>query len=889
MALKMKYIGTIIISFMLLVAGVLTASAQTEVNDHFDYKIGKLFWFENGVQKKQDDIALDYITSENNVPTDTSGAANIIEEQGNKMLQMTMPNAAGKVFYLTRGFNILPDVFTIEERIRIDSADVPNNAIFLLRLYGTNTANANYSSNIFKLNGATLSASTSEDAGNSNNASNILKTLNVGEWYTIRATIYWDLFGTDYAKIALLDAHGNNVALNPGAQTEFALHKEFEARSNLAPTSGAGIDNIGEISRVCLAFVSGANIGLTAPNTITIDYFKMSYPETPEAFFADGSKVRYASEVSAGKKVLNIIFPSQMREETLNTNTIILTKRGGDEVPCSGSYCTETRTYTLITDNDLEVDITYDLIITADALKISGTPSDEIYHQRRISFSTETKAFLVKGVHYYYNGNPIDELGDITLLPGTGVDCRVDIQNISGSSKEVTVAAALFNSELGLLTNATLTNENVPSNGLSTVHINLTLPLGVYDNLDKYHIKVFAWEGEDGKKGFESMLPISLEPMGLCYRQNGLPNTRVKIEQDKNLKIGYIGGSITVGAGVDPISQQGNLAWRPLTTKWLQTQYPDCKIMEVNAALAGTTSEYAAFRAAQELTPFKPDLVFVEFSVNDRSTPREQIQRSMEGLVLQVWEVNPKAEIVFVYFLDTVFEADYNAGRTPNTVVYMEEIADHYGILSVNVGKVIYDRYIAEGKGHYNGSGYSSDGTHPNTNGHAIAAETIQIKLTEWLHTYSAPNEKVLGETFTHHPINGRIISALDALAHGDFVLGDIPKDAKVACNYAPLNNPPRWYTPGSIQFDGHHIYFSYTFYGSDIAVLLHTVSQTNASIINWSIDNENYNNNMLSYSGYAMLGRNLPVGEHTLYMRTAPRAGNNGMLIELAGFFVGN
>ena len=45
----------------------------------------------------------------------------------------------------------------------------------------------------------------------------------------------------------------------------------------------------------------------------------------------------------------------------------------------------------------------------------------------------------------------------------------------------------------------------------------------------------------------------------------------------------------------------------------------------------------------------KPDLVFIEFALNDNGTEKGKIARSMEGIVRRILKSNPLTEIVFVY------------------------------------------------------------------------------------------------------------------------------------------------------------------------------------------------------------------------------------------------
>lgn len=204
--------------------------------------------------------------------------------------------------------------------------------------------------------------------------------------------------------------------------------------------------------------------------------------------------------------------------------------------------------------------------------------------------------------------------------------------------------------------------------------------------------------------------------------RDGLPSVFQKLKQGKELRIAYFGGSITAANG-----------WRPLTTRWFSKQFPQNKIHEINAAIGGTGSDLGAFRLKRDVLDHKPDLVFIEFAVNDGGRKPEDIWESMEGIVRQIWLNNPETEICFVYTFRVGYEKDLRKGVCPRAASAMEMLADHYGIPSINValkivelesaGKLIFkaDTPAANEKV----IRFSKDGVHPLTRGHEIYTEVI--------------------------------------------------------------------------------------------------------------------------------------------------------------------
>jgi len=158
--------------------------------------------------------------------------------------------------------------------------------------------------------------------------------------------------------------------------------------------------------------------------------------------------------------------------------------------------------------------------------------------------------------------------------------------------------------------------------------------------------------------------------------RDGLPNFFVKVQAGGRVTVAYFGGSITAANG-----------WRPQTTAWLRQHYPKADFTEVNAAIGGTGSDLGVFRLGHDVLVHRPDLVLVEFAVNDGGAPPEQIYRCMEGIVRQIRRVDPATDVCFVYTMHDGMLRDLAAGRLPRSASAMEFIADHYGIPSIHLAQ----------------------------------------------------------------------------------------------------------------------------------------------------------------------------------------------------------
>ncbi len=215
------------------------------------------------------------------------------------------------------------------------------------------------------------------------------------------------------------------------------------------------------------------------------------------------------------------------------------------------------------------------------------------------------------------------------------------------------------------------------------------------------------------------------------HARGGLPNVAARAAAGGAVRVAYLGGSITAADG-----------WRPLTTAWLRARFPHAQIVEINAGLPGTGSNLGACRVDHDVLVQKPDLLFVEFAVNDTNAAPDVIERTMEGIVRQTWRANPATDICFVYTVSTPGLPDLQTGRFPPSARAMETVAAHYGIPSIHFG-VEVARQLAAGKLVFKGERddartFSLDGVHPTPAGHRVYTAVLERILPALMATTPA-------------------------------------------------------------------------------------------------------------------------------------------------------
>jgi lysophospholipase L1-like esterase len=182
-----------------------------------------------------------------------------------------------------------------------------------------------------------------------------------------------------------------------------------------------------------------------------------------------------------------------------------------------------------------------------------------------------------------------------------------------------------------------------------------------------------------------------------------------KARRGEPLTLGVIGGSITCGA----IASSPDRSYVASVLAWWRARFPQSKTRLVNAGLSGTGSLLGAFRVQRDLLQAEPDVVIVEFAVNDAWVDGA----AYEGLLRQIL-ARPNAPAVVLLFMM------YETGGGDQEM--QSKVGAHYRLPMVSVHDALWPD-IAAGGVHWHD--YFVDNVHPNDAGHAFAARCVTALL----------------------------------------------------------------------------------------------------------------------------------------------------------------
>lgn len=178
-----------------------------------------------------------------------------------------------------------------------------------------------------------------------------------------------------------------------------------------------------------------------------------------------------------------------------------------------------------------------------------------------------------------------------------------------------------------------------------------------------------------------------------------------RAQSGEKVTLAYLGGSITEG-----ISAGSDLCYAKLSCDHFAEKFgTGDNVNYVNAGISGTPSKLGILRLDRDVLAYDPDIVFIEFAVNDGG--EADYQNAYESIVKTLLQKN-----IAVVLLFSVTENDHSAQD------YMKQIGEAYRLPMISYCDAL--RFMFENE-RMTWQDFSDDQSHPNVEGHALVARMI--------------------------------------------------------------------------------------------------------------------------------------------------------------------
>lgn len=243
-----------------------------------------------------------------------------------------------------------------------------------------------------------------------------------------------------------------------------------------------------------------------------------------------------------------------------------------------------------------------------------------------------------------------------------------------------------------------------------------------------------------------------------------------KAKAGESVTVACIGGSITQGT-VSGGTKDGELlkskeipakkAYAEVFFQWWQETFPAASFNFINAGIGGTDSYLGVHRLQEDVLEYDPDLVLVEFSVNDGNDIFHKT--AYDNLIYRLLNDECAPAVMLLFMGQT-----NGASAQGNHAL----VGHHYSVPMVSYANVAADMMKA---GRFSEKELSGDQVHPSVLGHAVTGEILWNYLNG---VYESLSELDLPETGAETTLtrviyeNARILDSDDIVPDemGDFM-----------------------------------------------------------------------------------------------------------------------
>ncbi len=191
----------------------------------------------------------------------------------------------------------------------------------------------------------------------------------------------------------------------------------------------------------------------------------------------------------------------------------------------------------------------------------------------------------------------------------------------------------------------------------------------------------------------EASVIIALRIFEKYFENEEVKEEKEETEEDTRepFVVAFIGGSLTEG---------GTMSWIKTVKEYLQEKMPDRKVTTFNAGIGGTMSDYGMVRYESQVLSKNPDMVFIEFSSNDRNMHHsDNFQKTgLESMLRQSANAKKQPAVVVFHSVYPVDKGTEDYEKWFKGVNLKNLVANAYGVKTVNAYDYAYNVAYQEKK-----------------------------------------------------------------------------------------------------------------------------------------------------------------------------------------------
>lgn len=230
----------------------------------------------------------------------------------------------------------------------------------------------------------------------------------------------------------------------------------------------------------------------------------------------------------------------------------------------------------------------------------------------------------------------------------------------------------------------------------------------------KYRYLIFA---------FIFFASVQLNGQEIVSKENYLEKikTEMLVEWPKNRTINLVFHGHSVPAGYFKTPNVNTLGSYPyLVLKEIKSSYPLAVVNVINTSIGGENSESGLKRFEADVLNHKPDVIFIDYALNDRVMGLERAKIAWEKMISMALEKNIKV-ILLTPSPDQRVDIKDNLSTLNQHAEQIKTLAKNFQIGFID-SYTLFKNKVNDG---FNLVNYMSQINHPNEKGHQMIADEI--------------------------------------------------------------------------------------------------------------------------------------------------------------------
>lgn len=328
-----------------------------------------------------------------------------------------------------------------------------------------------------------------------------------------------------------------------------------------------------------------------------------------------------------------------------------------------------------------------------------------------------------------------------------------------------------------------------------------------------------------------------------------------KLQAGEKIVYGAIGGSITQGSA----ASSPEYRYVERFASWLRTRY-SATVDVVNAGIGASNSLFGAFRVEKDLLVHQPDLITIEYAVNDTTNP--DTQAAYEALIRKCLTLSPDVAVILIFTMN-------HSGE--NKQHLQEPVGLHYQLPMISYRDAVYPEIK---QGSWTWEDISPDTVHPNDLGHEMIADMLS-RLTEDIAAADEQTESLPLPDYQFPGAakyeNARIIDAasMDLIAQSGWNQGP----HKAGYTGWQTDQPGAWL---EVRFSGTYLAIGSQQYSGDFGRASVSIDGKEPVVIEGYFTKAENTVWAGGHTIISVINEQLPPGEHTLKLTILPERHTN-------------